>query len=75
MSVNRDVIIDRISLYGNSFKRAGQIIATRYGINATGMDLLIVHALIATKLARYEYLASATDSPEEIKHCLILKLI
>lgn len=70
MSVNKEVIIDRISLYGNSFKRAGNIIATRYGINATGMDLLIIHALIATKLARLEYLANSPESPERDKALL-----
>ena len=67
MSVNKEVIIDRISLYGNSFKRAGNIIATRYGINADGLDLLIIHSLIAVKLARYEYLATSPESAERTK--------
>ena len=64
MRVDKGLIIKRISMYGNSFKVAGEYFNELDESKLKDVETIILNALICVKKARLDYLLNAKRTKE-----------
>ena len=70
MRVDKGLIIKRISMYGNSFKVAGEYFNELDESKLKDVETIILNALICVKNARLDYLLNAKRT-KEVNHAIL----